>query len=102
MPIYENDLDLSLRHTETASLLGQWLQSASNVDARKIDHFIQGQFGYFGKAAMKLSNINREDGGKSFDITDLGFFKESPGIIHQMFKIYGTMQKDGGLLKTEI
>ena len=77
--IYENDLDLSLRHTETASLLGQWLQSASNVDARKIDHFIQGQFGYFGKAAMKLSNINREDGGKSFDITDLGFFKESPG-----------------------
>lgn len=79
VPIYENDLDLSLRHTETASLLGQWLQSASNVDARKIDHFIQGQFGYFGKAAMKLSNINREDGGKSFDITDLGFFKESPG-----------------------
>lgn len=79
VPTYENDLDLSLRHTETASLLGQWLQSASNIDARKIDHFIQGQFGYFGKAAMKLSNINREDGGRSFDITDLGFFKESPG-----------------------
>lgn len=75
--IYDNSLDLAMRNTEEASRLGQMLQEVSGIDARKLDHFIQGQFGGFGKTAIQLSDIGREDGQK-FSINDLGFTKDSP------------------------
>jgi hypothetical protein len=78
VPPSENALDLSLRNTDRASRIGQFIQDKTGMaDARKIDHFIKGQFSYFGGAALKLSNIGKKEGEK-FGIKDLGFFKDSP------------------------
>jgi hypothetical protein len=78
IPAHEANLALELRHTETASRLGQLTQQAAGIDARKVDHFIRGQFSYFGNTAMKLSDIGNKESNETFDITDLGFFKHSP------------------------
>ena len=83
VPSYENNLKLSLRDTEAASRAGKVLQKTigwgdSRMDARKWDHFIQSQFSYFGKTALKLSDIGRDDSRNKFDLSDLGFFKGSP------------------------
>lgn len=75
IPEYENNLDLALRHTEVASNIGKIMQEVFQIDARKIDHFIKGQFGYVGNFALKLS-----DGGNKFGMSDLGLFKESPAF----------------------
>lgn len=83
VPPYENNVDLSLRNTDQASRLGNLLQEASmnlpggGVDARKTDHFIKGQFSYFGNTLLKASNIGNEK-GEQFGLSDLGFFKETP------------------------
>jgi hypothetical protein len=78
IPPDEDPLKLSLRHTETASRLGQFLQNVSGWDARKWDHFIQTQFSYTGNFALKLSNIGKKDSRHEFDFTDTGLFKRSP------------------------
>jgi hypothetical protein len=83
VPSYENNLKLKLRDTEAASRAGKVLQNAvgwgdGKIDARKWDHFIQSQFSYFGKTALKLSDIGRDDSRNKFDLSDLGFFKGSP------------------------
>ena len=83
IPPYENNLDIALRKTENASRLGKALQELSimggkPVDARKIDHFIKGQFSYFGQTALKLSDLGREKGGEDFNLSDFGFFKNTP------------------------
>ncbi|MCW5776390.1 MAG: hypothetical protein KIS87_08140 [Phycisphaeraceae bacterium] len=66
---WEEDLDLDLRKgTARASRVGQILQEALTgvhprlgIDARKVDHFIQGQLGGLGRAALRLSDVGRED-----------------------------------------
>lgn len=77
VPPYENNVDLALRNTDRASRLGKVLQDVSGIDARKIDHFVKGQFSYFGNAALKTSNLGRKDGDK-FGLHDLGFFQNTP------------------------
>ena len=61
VPPYENDLRLDLRSTDRGSRIGQLLQSMSNIDSRKIDHFIKSQFGGVGRIALNVSDIGRED-----------------------------------------
>jgi hypothetical protein len=78
VPPAENNLNLAMRNTETASRAGQALQEVSGIDARKIDHFIKGQFSYYGSTALKLSDIGKENSKNKFGISDLGFFKETP------------------------
>lgn len=61
VPRHEENLDLSLRHTERASRLGQAIQQAIGVDARKIDFMVESQLGYLGKYATGLSDIGRKN-----------------------------------------
>jgi len=100
VPAYEEKLDLSLRHTENASQLSQWLQKASGWDARKIDHFISGQFGYFGKTALKISDIGSDREGNNFDLTDLGLFKKSPGYNSPVVQDMVTYAEKWGLTQS--
>ncbi|MEJ7827164.1 MAG: LPD38 domain-containing protein, partial [Segetibacter sp.] len=87
---FENVLNLALRNTQTASRLGQVIQSAAGIDARKADHFIQSTFSYVGKTAMKLSDLGRDESKNKFDFTDIGIFKSSPGYnaapVQEMMK----------------
>jgi hypothetical protein len=81
----EDELNLALRHTETASWLSQQIQKVAGMDARKIDFLIRSQFSYVGNEGLKLTDkaaklagadihTNRND----FDLTDLGIFKRTP------------------------
>jgi len=89
VPESENALDLSLRHTETASRLGQAMQSGSQwisgfwggdgIDARKWDHFLKAQFAFAGQTAEKLSDIGSGNSRNEFGLNDIGIFKNSPG-----------------------
>ena len=87
----EDALDLSLRHTETASWLSQQIQKVAPIDARKMDFLIRSQFSYVGNEGLKLTDkaaslagadiaTNRND----FDLTDLGVFKRSPAYNAQV------------------
>lgn len=78
IPPDEDALDLSLRHTETGTRIGQLLQNISGWDARKWDHFIQRQFSYTGNFALKLSDIGKDKSRHEFDLSDTGLFKRSP------------------------
>jgi hypothetical protein len=63
VPKWEEELDLELRKgTGKASRLGQAIQQAAGVDARKVDFFIESQFGYAGRYAKQFSDIGRESG----------------------------------------
>jgi hypothetical protein len=76
VPPWENDLDLDLRKgTEHASRLGQIIQSATHVDARKAEHVLNSQLGGFGRLAQSASNIGR-DGRDS-----LGTLKQATGVL---------------------
>ena len=88
VPQYEEDKAVELRKgTETASRLGQLLQSASgnNIDARKIDFAIKNQFGYYGDFALRASNIGADD-AKSY--------KMDPSIIRLVRKNSPSSSKD--------
>ncbi len=61
VPRHEENLDLSLRTTHRASRMGQILQEAIGVDARKIDFVVQNQLGYFGRYLTAASDIGRTD-----------------------------------------
>jgi hypothetical protein len=78
IPDEENGLDLSLRHTENGSRLGQFIQKMAGIDSRKIDHMIRAQFSYVGNMAIKVSDVGRSDSRNQFDLTDTGLFKKSP------------------------
>lgn len=100
VPPHENALDLSLRNTERASRFGKALQEVSGMDARKIDHFVKSQFSYFGNAALKTSNIGREDGDK-FNIGDLGFFKQTPAYNSQPVQDFMKYAEKWGLTSSK-
>jgi hypothetical protein len=78
IPTHEEGKALELRNTDRASRLGKALQSVVGVDARYLDHIVKNQFSYFGDAALKLSDVGREDGRNEFNLGDLGIFKNSP------------------------
>lgn len=60
VPKWEEGLDLELRKgAGKASRLGQAIQQAIGVDARKVDFFIESQFGYAGRYAIQASDIGR-------------------------------------------
>lgn len=65
VPPHEEKLDLELRKhaKESSSRLGGWIQDAIGVDARKVDSFLEHQFGYAGRYATNLSDIGREHHG---------------------------------------
>lgn len=67
-----------LHDSKGASRAGQILQDRFGMDARKWDHLIESQFSYFGKTALKISDIGDEDSRHQFGLDDLGFFKGSP------------------------
>lgn len=100
IPPDEDPLNLALRHTETASRLGQLLQRMTSIDARKWDHFIQRQFSYTGAFALKVSDLGRDDSRHEFDFTDTGLFKRSPA--YNSISVQNMIQyaKEFGLTKT--
>lgn len=100
IPPDEDPLKLALRHTETASRLGQFLQNAIGIDGRKIDHFIKRQFSYTGSAAIKLSDLGKEDSRHEFDLTDTGLFKRSPAYNAKSVQEMILYAKENGLNKT--
>ena len=56
VPQYENGKDLDLRKgTKNASEVGQAIQKAIGVDARKVDHVLGSMFGGFGRIATARS-----------------------------------------------
>lgn len=65
VPVWDEDKKLSLRDTSGASRLGQVLQQLFQVDARQIDHVVQGQLGYFGRFATDMSDLGRSDGKRT-------------------------------------
>lgn len=61
VPSWETTQPVEFREgTKDASRLGQTLQSALGVDARKIDHFVGSQFSDFGRAVSAASDAGRD------------------------------------------
>ncbi|MDX1784209.1 MAG: LPD38 domain-containing protein, partial [Aequorivita vladivostokensis] len=81
---YESGRALEKRNYAQASNLGKFIGENVNIDPRKIDHIIRGQFTYYGQQGMALSDIGRED--KPTDIRKLsGFYKtESPAVYRDV------------------
>lgn len=77
VPRHEENLDLNLRRTDRASRLGQVIQEAIGVDARKIDFVVEGQLGYLGKYATGLSDIGRKN-RPGINASATGVLKPSP------------------------
>jgi hypothetical protein len=100
IPVDEDPLNLAMRHTETASRLGQLLQKFTSIDGRKWDHFLQRQFSYTGAFALKLSDIGRDDSRHEFDFTDTGLFKRSPAYNSVSVQNMIGYAKEFGLTKT--
>ncbi len=100
IPPREQALDLALRNTERASRLGKALQEVAGIDARKIDHFIKGSFSYFGKTALELSDIGKEDEPNPFTLSDLGFFKKSPAYNSKSVQEFLRITKEGQFTST--
>lgn len=100
IPPDEDPLNLALRHTETASRLGQTLQDLTGIDGRKIDHFIKRQFSYTGSTAIKLSDLGKEDSRHKFDLTDTGLFKRSPAYNAKSVQEMISFAKEWGLTRT--
>jgi hypothetical protein len=100
IPADEDPLNLALRHTETASRLGQLLQKFSGIDARKWDHFIRRQFSYTGNLVLKLSELGRDDSRNAFDFTDTGLFKRTPAYNSVSVQNMISYAKEFGLTRT--
>jgi hypothetical protein len=100
IPPDEDALNLTLRHTETASRLGQLIQNIAGIDARMVDHFIKRQFSYTGGVVEKLSDIGKEDSRHKFDLTDTGFFKRTPAYSSKSVQDMISFAKEWGLNKT--
>ena len=82
IPKYEAALDMSLRNTEDASRIGKVIGNVMKADPRMVDHFIKGQFTYFGKLGIELSNIGREEARDKFKLAEKsGFVKENSAYV---------------------
>ena len=101
VPSYENDLVVALRDTEEASRIGNMIQDAAGIDARKVDHFVKSQFTYFGKTALKLSDIGKKDSRNEFNLSDLGFFRNSPAYNSAIATEFINKASEHGLTSTK-
>jgi hypothetical protein len=101
VPSYEETLLMELRDTEGASRFGQMIQEATEIDARKIDHFVNSQFTYFGKTALKASNIGRDDNRGQFDLSDLGFFRGTPAYNSVIVSTLTKFASENGLTSSK-
>jgi hypothetical protein len=82
IPRYESALDMSLRNTEDASRIGKVVGDVVKADPRMVDHFIKGQFTYFGKLGLELSNVGREEARDKFKLAEKsGFVKENSAYV---------------------
>jgi hypothetical protein len=77
VPRHEENLELNLRRTDRASRLGQVLQRAVGVDARKLDFLVESQLGYMGKWATATSDIGRKD-RQGFSASSTGVLRSDP------------------------
>ncbi|MGN6267485.1 MAG: LPD38 domain-containing protein, partial [Ginsengibacter sp.] len=100
----ENALNLSRRHTETASWLSQQIQKAAGIDARKIDYIIRSQFSYVGNEGLKaidkvaeMSGAKEPNNHNDFDLTDLGLFKRSPAYNSEAVQEMISFAREWGL-----
>lgn len=80
IPQGEAKEDIQYRHTERGSRLGRGLQALTgdNVDARNVDHVVQGFFGSTGQQVESLSDIGRGDEGKGPGLNLTGAFSDAP------------------------
>lgn len=101
IPPDEDALKLSLRHTEAGSRLGQLVQQAAGIDARKADHFIESQFSYMGRFAVKASDIGKKSSKHVFDLTDTGLGRRSPAYSAPSVQRLLTYAKDNGLMNNK-
>ena len=82
IPRSEMGLDMSLRNIEDASRIGKVIGDVMKADPRMVDHFIKGQFTYFGKLGIELSNIGREEARDKFKLAEKsGFVKENSAYV---------------------
>jgi hypothetical protein len=84
IPRSQSALDMSLRDTESASRIGKVIGDLMKADPRMVDHYIKGQFSYFGKAALELSNMGRPKGEASdeFKLSEKsGFVKDNSAYV---------------------
>ena len=84
IPRSELALDMSLRDTAGASRIGKVIGDLMEKDPRMVDHYIKGQFSYFGKAALELSNMGRPKGEArdEFKLSEKsGFVKENSAYV---------------------
>lgn len=100
IPPHEQPLALELRNTERASRLGKAIQSVAGIDARKIDHIIKSNASYYGKTALKISDIGRDDKQNEFGMEDLGFFKETPAYNSKPVQKYLKLVQELGLTRS--
>jgi len=84
IPRSQSALDMSLRDTESASRIGKVIGDLMKADPRMVDHYIKGQFSYFGKSALELSNMGRPKGEASdeFKLSEKsGFVKDNSAYV---------------------
>lgn len=105
VPPWEEGKRLELREgTARASRLGQVLQQAVGIDARKMDFIIESQFGGLGRLATKASDLGREDtpqNARSVGMEAAGLFTRSPAYsardvqwVFDWARAEGKMQDD--------
>lgn len=100
VPPEEDKLALALRNTKQASRVSQVLQDLTNTDARYWDHILESQLSYYGKTAVKASDLGREGSRHQFDLSDLGFFKQSPAYNSAIATTVIRMASEYGLTST--
>lgn len=79
VPRFEEQRDVSLRKgTDRASRVGRLVQRVVGVDARKIDHVIEGLTGQLGKMVLDLSSLGEGQPGTEFLRRQSGVLARTP------------------------
>lgn len=97
VPRWEENLELELRSYNRASRLGQALQQAIGVDARKIDFVINQQFGYLGRYAADISDAGRKD-RHGLALSSTGMVGYSPASVSLDAKKVAKIATERGLV----
>lgn len=94
IPTEEENEELQLRNTESASRLGQAISKAIGVDPRYVDFIAKANAGYFGDFALRLSDLGREDSRHPMDLSATGMFRHDPVYDSQdVQKLLDTIEK---------
>jgi hypothetical protein len=99
VPAYEQAVPVEDRKgTSRASRLGQLLQKALGIDARKIDHIIEGQFAGLGRIGTSASNLGQPGfGGTDILVRSLGITSISPASWSQDTQKLFTLMDEYGI-----